>query len=487
MSYKIESLSFFVRETLPARFPSALGKAAISGEQPKRETSPICHLRLVLSDSSGETTWGCSADRLSVRWLDKRPGRDTGLKRRELAVLLEQTRQLYMEEPNFDSPFAKWLRLHPLVMQRGRAMNQESLTSAFASSLFERALLDAVCRLAERPLFVMLKQDALGINLADLNSDLAGQNLADYLPQLPTTEIAVRHTVGLFDPLTDEDWPAAQRVHDGLPETLQEYIQQQGIRYFKVKLSGDVAADLKRLARLWDIMPFSRQPVITLDANEAFADVENLANFVSRLQKEQLGLFQHVAYIEQPLPRNIALLPRLSRSLRDIGRMKPLIIDESDGTLDSCRQALNVGYAGTSHKNCKGFYKSLANMCLLSMTAAADPQPITILSGEDLQNLPVVPLQQDLISVGCLGLTHCERNGHHYNHGLSMLPPDEKQKVLSRHPDLYAQRNGEGFLRIQAGMIQCDSLHQTGYGIQDEPDWSSMQPMSDWLQRAHPQ
>ena len=108
------------------------------------------------------------------------------------------------------------------------------------------------------------------------------------------------------------------------------------------------------------------------------------------------------------------------------------------------------------------------------------------MSAEDLQNLPVVPLQQDLVSVGILGIDHCERNGHHYNYGLSMLSEKDKRAATTRHPDLYAQRGEEWFLRIEQGQIQCDSLHGPGFGIQDEPDWESMERLDDWLERRHP-
>ncbi|MEM7473816.1 MAG: enolase C-terminal domain-like protein, partial [Planctomycetota bacterium] len=286
------------------------------------------------------------------------------------------------------------------------------------------------------------------------------------------------------DPLTDEDWPGGKRLDDGLPETLSDYIQQQGIRYFKVKISGDPDSDLKRLNRLWEIMPHERQPEVTLGANEAYQDAEQLFRFIERLERENLGLYQHVSFIEQPLARSAALEPRTESWMRRCVDRKPVVIDESDGTLDACRRALEIGYSGTSHKNCKGFFKSLANLGLLAQESL-DGRHV-IMSGEDLQNLPIVPLHQDLVSVGSLGITHCERNGHHYNFGLSMLPESEKKAVLAAHPDLYEQRGGEGFLKIRDGSIDCTSLHAPGYGVQNEPDWESMEPLQVWLKRRHP-
>ena len=44
------------------------------------------------------------------------------------------------------------------------------------------------------------------------------------------------------------------------------------------------------------------------------------------------------------------------------------------------------------------------------------------LSAEDLTNIPVVGLHQDLTHVAALGISHVERNGHHYVRGLTTCP-----------------------------------------------------------------
>ncbi len=485
MAYRIERVEFYLRETQPARFPSALGKAAQADQAPEHVTSPLCHVRMVVSNDAGEQAFGCAADRLSVRWLDKRGGRDTGLKRRELVALIKKAGEVYSANARFETPFDQWQVCHPIIMRAGRKANQEDLSSTFASALLERAMLDAVCRLAGKSLFAMVKEDGLGLKPAACHPGLRGVDLTLLLPEIPVTEIGVRHTVGLFDPLTDEDWPAELRINDGLPETLKEYIDVQGIRYFKLKISGDADADVQRLMRVWEILPLDKYPEITLDANEAFEDLDEFVKFVRRLEREHLGLFQHILYIEQPLPRQLALDPKAERWIRQAGEMKPIIIDESDATIDACRRALALGYAGTSHKNCKGFFKSLMNFALRASIDAEGRSP-AIRSAEDLQNLPVVPLQQDFVSVGILGLKHCERNGHHYNFGLSMLSEKDKQAATTRHPDLYEKMGDEWFMRIRDGHVQCASLHGVGFGVMDEPDWKSMQDLDRWLTSRHP-
>ncbi|MFP6766404.1 MAG: enolase C-terminal domain-like protein [Planctomycetaceae bacterium] len=483
MTFRIRSIELYVRETPAGRMAFALGKKG-SVDVSQGRISPLGHVRMIVRDTTGNENFGCSADRLSVRWLDKRPGRSLDLKRRELVNLIDQARNIYLNAGEFETPFELWQRCHPRIMKLGAAANQESLTSSFASALFERAVVDACCRLQDLPVFLAVKHGKLGFNPAAIHPSTANLDWAASLPRYPRAEFSIRHTVGSLDPVSASDLPEENRVNDGLPETLEEYIREDGIRFFKVKVSGNVDADLERMAKIWATVSQALEPVITLDANEAYEDLDSFAEFVRRFETEQTGCFQHVEYIEQPLPRALTLDPKTTRKIRAIGESKRLLIDEADGTLDSYRQALDIGYLGTSHKNCKGFFKSLANHALMNRRALDGHQ--TFLSGEDLQNLPVVPLQQDFATLGILGLEHCERNGHHYNFGLQLLSEKDKLRAVKRHPDLYIKRGNEWFLNIAAGTVECHSIHDSGFGVQDEPDWASMSPMNQWVQHRHP-
>ena len=63
--------------------------------------------------------------------------------------------------------------------------------------------------------------------------------------------------------------------------------------------------------------------------------------------------------------------------------------------------ALALGYAGASHKNCKGIVKGLANAALLRDRRAFRGE--VVLTGEDLANLGPVALLQDLSMMALLG------------------------------------------------------------------------------------
>lgn len=484
MSYRIESIELFVRETKPGRMAFSLGKKGGTGDVQKGLLNPLGHVRLILKDSEGNETFGCSADRLSVRWLDKRPGRSQDVKRRELVELIYAAKDILLAQKEFETPFELWRKTYGEILRIGRTTDQEDLTTAFAASLMERAVIDGVSRLSRRPVFEMVKQDRLGIVPGGIYRELKETEFSELLPDQPRTQFFIRHTIGSSDPLTAEDLPENRRVNDGLPETLEEYVREDGVRYFKIKVSGEPETDLQRLSRIWEVIVRAEEPVITLDANEAFFNLETFSRFLDRFENELTGMFQHVTYIEQPLNRKLTLDRHTSPIIRKLSERKPLLIDEADGKLGAYYQAHAIGYAGTSHKNCKGVYKSLLNLALVDHYQQLGQS--AFLSGEDLQNLPVVPLHQDFATLGMLNLNHCERNGHHYNFGLSMLSEPEKQQISRLHRDLYVERNGEWFLKIRDGRVDCASLQCPGFGVAFEPDWSSMTNMKSWVRMRHP-
>ncbi len=160
-------------------------------------------------------------------------------------------------------------------------------------------------------------------------------------------------------------------------------------------------------------------------------------------------------FIEQPLHRDVALTPAANWSVAWPER-PPIIIDESDAEIESLPEALALGYAGTSHKNCKGVFKGVANACLLAHRRAAGLP--AMLSGEDLTNVGPVSLLQDLAVQTVLGVTSVERNGHHYFAGLSQFPSAMQAHALVNHGDLYV-RSAAGWPRldVRAGKVSLGS------------------------------
>ena len=158
-------------------------------------------------------------------------------------------------------------------------------------------------------------------------------------------------------------------------------------------------------------------------------------------------------------------------------RFKPLIIDESDGELASFPTALRLGYSGVSSKDCKGLYKSILNAARVAGLNAEAGEERYFMSAEDLTTLAGVSVQQDLALVSLLGMSHVERNGHHYVDGMSFTPASEQAAFARAHPDLYALANGTARLRIDNGTLQLGSLDCRGHSVAADMDFAAMQPM----------
>ena len=483
--YTIENIDLLIRETPPSRMTFSLGKQTGKPKSSFRRANAIGHVRLQLRDDRGRQSFGCSGDRLSFGWLDKRPNRSSIEKLRALVDLVYRSREIYLEAPSFKAPFEKVFTSHKAVMDAGRSLDHEDLTASYASALMERAILDAVCRMEQKTAFQMVTENRIGFRPEGIHPELTGFPILNSLPKRPRTEFIIRHTVGISDPITAADHAEDQRVNDGEPETLEEFVREQGVYYFKVKISGNATFDLDRLSRIWDALPKHPELVVTLDGNEAYEDLGEFAGFVDSLERDQIGLFQHMLFIEQPLTRRLTHDPKSKPWIDRMSKKMPLVIDEADGTLDSFKKAYALGYRGTSHKNCKSFYKSLTNFSLIAYLESKDQH--AFMSGEDLGNLPIVPLHQDFAALGILDIEHCERNGHHYQFGLSHLTAKEKDDIANHHTDLYVKRGDEWFLNIQNGKVQCPSLQCPGFGVCTEPDWQEMIEMKAWLKKFYPE
>jgi hypothetical protein len=445
--------------------------------------APMLTLGVEVEDGGGRRATGHAADFLAFRWFDKRPEKSLADNCADLIRTVEVARALYLEagEDGLASPFDLWRGTGPEIERTALAEGFNRLGAAFGSSMLERAVIDAVGRLSGRTLFQLVHGDALGIDLGAISTELHGRRMVEFLPERPLERVAIRHTVGLIDPITAAD--VSLPVADGLPETLEDYLDHDGIGYLKVKVGGALEEDLGRLEAIAGVLDRRERPFcISLDGNEQYKALGDFHDLIERIKAAPAlqRFWRQIMFIEQPLDRALALEPGIEPALRALARDKPVIIDEADGWVSAFKEAALLGYRGTSHKNCKGIYKSLHNLAIAAAHNERVGRDEMFLSAEDLSNLPVVPLQADLASVAVLGIPHVERNGHHYFRGLGHLPDAEKAAALEHHPDLYQHREGEVFLKIKDGVLNCASLQVPGMGFAVPPDVSAMTPLDAW-------
>ena len=444
---------------------------------------PHLVLAMVL-EVDGRTGRGASADHLPPKWFTKNPETSLEDEVGDMIAVIRHASDAALNVGPAPDLFTLWLELYQAQKSWGNGRGFAPLLWGLGNSLVERAMIEAFCRLQGTNFGQAVRSNAFGIRFDAFNSRMKGLEPADMLPRNPVTVTNVRHTVGLGDPLTTPAIPPEELCNDGLPQSLDEVIDTYGITYFKIKLFGDEDRDLHRLKQTAEVIGSRlNEYAFTLDGNENYGDMESFRSFwdALRADRDLAGFLKRLICIEQPLHRNIALDEALKGHFEAWPDRPPFIIDESDGDIGDLERAVEIGYAGTSYKNCKGVFKGLSNAASLAYLAGQHPDRRYILTSEDLSNIGPIALAQDLAVLATLGVDHTERNSHHYFRGLTVWPQKIQEEVLTCHPDLFkVHEDGFPCMRIEQGRINLDSVTKSPFGVGFDFDSSQLTPLDAW-------
>jgi L-alanine-DL-glutamate epimerase-like enolase superfamily enzyme len=435
---------------------------------------PQAFVRVRIRTGAGREAEGAAAELLAPKWFDKNLSLSNDDNFNQLRQSLHLARQAYLSDSAARSAFGHFSVHYRDQLDIACAQGLNPLIACYGPALLDRALLDALCRAHDVSFYEAIQRNLVGINDA-LTPDLAGYDLNGFLASLaPSPCIALRHTVGLADAITAADLTV--RVNDGLPETLDEAIDFYGCSYFKLKVSGAPDQDIARLTAIARTLDRLSHYVVTLDGNEQFNDAETTTAFWQQVRSTPAlkRLADATLYIEQPLPRAITL----DTDVRKLAASTPVLIDEADNTLDAFVGAIGRGYTGVSSKSCKGIYKSLLNAARCRKFNEINGAHY-FMSAEDLTSQAGLAVQQDLGLVNLLGLTHVERNGHHYVDGFSGqgAGPTEQEAFLLAQPGLYESSRDSVRLTVSNGLINLSSLASSGFATSAYPDWQGLQPL----------
>ena len=146
------------------------------------------------------------------------------------------------------------------------------------------------------------------------------------------------HLIGALDALEDSD--LRQRLNDGYPETLPEWIRTDGLTHLKIKLNGDdLKWDVERVVRVDRVAGAAQQSRgverwhYSLDFNERCANVDYLLEFLAHVKEQAPAGFERIQYIEQPTARD--LKANRGNVMHAAARIRPVVIDESLVDLES--------------------------------------------------------------------------------------------------------------------------------------------------------
>jgi hypothetical protein len=449
----VREISFFERPVSFAR-PYRFGAVVINA-------TPQAFVRVEIEVEGKGRATGASAEFLVPKWFDKRPELSPDETVAELRRSLLIARELYLAHGSFDTAFGLHAACIGAQIAACARENIPPLAAAYGPAEIDKAILDALLRCAGQNFFEGMAANIAGID-ARLSRDLGDDDISQFLAGRKRLDrVAIRHTVGLDDRIEGEGGVADPR-------------ENAGARYFKLKLNGDPAHDTDRLIRIGrELLKLPYDYRVTLDANEQYADVAALGTLADRLDRGSAlkPIASKLLYIEQPMPRDITRTSPLGTLA---GR--DFIIDEADDCYDAFVQARALGYRGISSKSCKGIYKSVINATRAAKWSADGGK--YFVAGEDLTCQAGLAVQQDLAVGALIGVTHAERNGHHYVDGFGETSAAEAQAFLAAHPDLYTFDGGKIRLAIHDGDLLTGSLTAPGFATSVHPVWSAMSPLA---------
>ena len=328
--FVVDEIALFER---PVRFrmPFRFGAATL-------DRAPQAFVRVGIRLANGVVAHGASAEMMMPKWFDKNPALSNDDNVDQLRRSLAIARDAYLSDRAPAAAFGHHARHYRALLAMNARQGNESLVAGYGPALIDRAVIDAVCRSMGVSFFDAMRGNVVGFHASTLlPGEFAGFDDDAFAASLHAREsIDARHTVGLADAIDDaidDETGDTNRgdpprpFDDGLPWTLADVIRAYGHRWFKIKLGGDIDADLKRLRAIADVLRrLSPDCRITLDGNEQFRDAAHVdAAWAAFAADPALrDMVSRVEWIEQPIARSRALsapvAPRASR---------PLMIDES--------------------------------------------------------------------------------------------------------------------------------------------------------------
>ena len=337
------------------------------------------------------------------------------------------------------------------------------LAQLVAASPLDAALHDAVGRAHDRSSFDVLGPEFLNWKLETyLDHRFVGESLDRYTLRTPKPEMPLYHLVGALDPLTDED--STERIGDGLPETLPEWIAADGLTHFKIKLAGDdLDWDVNRVLAVNGVVEqvvhspkrqrgTNGSPAAgsladasgceiyySCDFNEKCRDEAYVLDFLDRVKADAPAAFDRIQYLEQPTHRDLEAHPI---PVHEAAKVKPVVIDESLTGYDALLRAVDLGYSGVALKACKGQTESL-------LMAAAAQKLGLFLCVQDLTCPGASFLHSASLAARIPGVAAIEGNGRQYC-------PAPNAAWAGRYP---------GMFEITDGTVKTGELDGAGLGF----------------------
>ena len=277
-----------------------------------------------------------------------------------------------------------------------------------------------------------------------LGKDYEGHYPNRYLLRQIKPRMTLCHLVSAVDPI--EDFENKKPIKDGLPETLPEWINYNGLLELKIKVNGtDLKWDVERVLHIDKVTSRTQEKrgvknwAYVLDFNEKCPDVDYFIQFCRQLKGKMPIGYQRIKYTEQPTARNLRAHP--GNEMHEAAKLCPVVIDESLIDIESLLLARKLGWTGAAVKSPKG----LTNMILIASVAGKEK---IFLCGGDMSCPGAALIQTANLQARVPTITSVEANARQYL-------PQANKAWESRFP---------GMFHVTDGMVRTQEINGPGLG-----------------------
>jgi L-alanine-DL-glutamate epimerase-like enolase superfamily enzyme len=280
-----------------------------------------------------------------------------------------------------------------------------------------------------------------------LGAEYKGRYPSHYLLRQHKPRMTLCHLISAVDPI--ENAENQKPINDGLPETLAEWINHNGLLEFKIKLNGtELKWDIDRVMHIDRVVSQTQEKrgvkdwAYVLDFNEKCPNVDYFVQFCRELKAKMPIGYRKIKYTEQPTARDLKAHPE--NRMHEAARLCPVVIDESLVDVESLLLARAMGWTGAVVKSPKG----LSHMIL--MVSVAGKERI-FLCGGDMSCPGAALIQTTNLQARVPTITSVEANARQYL-------PQANRLWESRFP---------GIFRVTDGMLRTQEVNGPGLGAPD--------------------
>ncbi|MBO0720920.1 MAG: hypothetical protein J2P41_08855 [Blastocatellia bacterium] len=401
------------------------------------DRATILNVNVVVRKPDGKTARGFGSMPLGNVWSfpSREMSYDTTLN--AMKALAERISKISANYREYGHPIDLNFALEPEFLKAAAELSQEmklrtpipKLCTLVTASPFDAALHDAFGKIHNINCYRTYVRELMRHDLARyLDQTFRGEYLDRYLATKPKSSIALFHSVGGADAVTAAE--LKERINDGMPETLAEWIRFNGLTHIKIKLQGeDLNWDIERTVSI-DRVASETSPRAdwrySVDFNERCPNVDYVLAYLHRVKELTPLGFARILYLEQPTARD--LKANRQNVMREAAKLRPVVIDESLTDLESLLLAREMGYTGVALKACKGQSQAM-------LMAAAAQKYQMFLCVQDLTCPGASLIHSAGIAAHVPGVSGIEANARQYM-------PAANKPWESRFPGLFKVSNG---------------------------------------------